>query len=458
MAVELLGKLKDFWTGDAIQQLSVMLDEQPDHVVQALSLGAPAILAGLLQSATGADARRLVHLVKNEPEEMARFGGLTGLLEHLAGLGDVAGLDPLVQYGRTALRSIFGDKLDRVLELIGTDSGAKSTTVAALMSLLVPTLMGMIRKETAGSELSPESLREFLTSQRDSIVAHAPGNLASTLGVRGLAELGTVYEPTTRPAPATVPTSGPVSTMPGFARGTPVAAPAPGESNSSPASWWAIPVALGVLALAAGYFLLPEANPPGPMAADEGAPADLNRPAQTARNEKPVLPTPRADVTEPAVTADGRPVVETGARRVSMALPNDAAIDVPEGSYLEAAVKMLRDDKAKSAQTFTADGVTFNQDSSLTTESAQSVEHLAKIATAYPKSKIKIEAREAPGGPDDKEQRRGTAQKRADAFRDVLVQSGLPAERVTAEVVAGDALDAQSETKKAPVDVVITPE
>ena len=41
MAVDLLGKMKDFWSSEAIQQLSVMLDEQPDRVGQALSLALP---------------------------------------------------------------------------------------------------------------------------------------------------------------------------------------------------------------------------------------------------------------------------------------------------------------------------------------------------------------------------------------------------------------------------------
>ena len=154
MAVDLLGKMKDFWSSEAIQQLSVMLDEQPDRVGQALSLGAPTILAGLLNSVSGTtDAHHLVDQIKHEPEEMAKFGGLSGLLNHLAGLGDVAGLDPLVQYGRSVLRSIFGDKLDDVLNLITTDSGAKPSTAGALMGLLAPALMSMIRKETgAGAD------------------------------------------------------------------------------------------------------------------------------------------------------------------------------------------------------------------------------------------------------------------------------------------------------------------
>ena len=142
-----------------------------------------------------------------------------------------------------------------------------------------------------------------------------------------------------------------------------------------------------------------------------------------------------------------------------MALPGDASVEVPEGSYLEAAIKMLRDGTTKTAQTFMADGVAFNQDSSLTTESAQSAEHLATIAKAYPKAKLKIEVRETPGGPDDEDQRRATAQKRADAVRDVLTEAGVSAERVATDVMAADALDAPETTKKtAEVHIVITPE
>ena len=395
---------------------------------------------------------------------MAKFGGLSGLLNHLAGLGDVAGLDPLVQYGRSVLRSIFGDKLDDVLNLITTDSGAKPSTAGALMGLLAPALMSMIRKETGAQGLTGESLRSLLTSQRDSIVAHSPGNLAETLGVRNLADLGASDAPApgdaavtpgavkAAPAPSQIPHAHEKTVSHGAA---PVAA---GPSHS----WWAIPLTLGILALTAGYYLLPEANPPEGES-DLVAQPEMNRPAALPNSDHEAKPEidgiARADVTSPAVTADGRPIVATGDRRISMALPGDASVEVPEGSYLEAAIKMLRDGTTKTAQTFMADGVAFNQDSSLTTESAQSAEHLATIAKAYPKAKLKIEVRETPGGPDDEDQRRATAQKRADAVRDVLTEAGVSAERVATDVMAADALDAPETTKKtAEVHIVITPE
>jgi outer membrane protein OmpA-like peptidoglycan-associated protein len=444
MAVDLLGRMKDFWTSEAIQQLSLMLDEQPDRVVQALSLGAPTILAGLLNASTGTtDARRLVDVVKHEPDEMTRFGGLSGLLGHLAGLGDAVGLDPLVKYGRTALRSIFGDKLDAVIDLIATDSGAQRSAAGALLSLLAPTLMGMIRKEFGERAMTGDNLHGFLMSQRDSIAARAPGKLAETLGVRSLADLGAT--PAVAPAPARA-----------HSHATTVHRTRPAAARPS-AARWAIPVALGLLAVGLGYYFLPEANPPGPegeqVRSERAAPAPVApAPTQTAANEK------RDDVTSPRTTGDGEPIRPTSMKLLSMPLPDNTTINVPEGSYLEAAVKFLRDEKAKEARTFTADALVFDQDSKLTEDAAHSAEDLARIAKAYPKAKLKIEAREAPGGPDDRDERRGTAQKRADAVRDVLVQAGVPADRVVAEVRAADSLDAGAQAPKPAVDVVVSPE
>jgi outer membrane protein OmpA-like peptidoglycan-associated protein len=463
MAVDLLNRVKVFWNSEAIQQLSVMLDEQPDRVTQALSLGASTFLAGLLRSASGATgADHLVDQMKDEPEEMARFGGLSGLLKHLAGLGDVVGLDPLVQHGRSVLRSIFGDKLDDVINLIANDSGAKPSTAGALMSLLAPTLMGLIRKEIGAQGLTGESLRGFLANQRDSVFAQVPGNLAETLGARSLADF------VASPEPARAPVTG--QTPAGAVKAAPLDPAKPVVHESAPvakepsSTWWAIPLAIAIVAVVAGYFLLPQANPPdaGPEVATQPQP-EMNRPAVAPSGDEEAKPeidgVARADVTSPAVTADGRPVVATGEQRISMALPGDASVEVPQGSYLEAAVKMLRDDKAKAAQTFNADDLAFNQDSSLTTESAQSADRLAIIAKAYPKAKIKVEVRESPGGPDDVDQRRATAQKRADAVRDALTQAGVSADRVTAGVNAADALDAPESTKKtADVKIEITPE
>ncbi len=462
MAVDSIGKMQDFWTSEAIQQLSVMLDEQPDRVGQALSLGAPTILAGLLRLVSGtADVRHLVDPMKNGCEELEKFGGLSGLLHHLAGLGDVVGLDPLVQHGRSMLRSIFGDKLDDVVKLIANDSGAKPSTAGALMSLLAPTLMGMIRKEVGARGLTRETVRDFLTSERDLILAHAPGTLAETLGVRNLAD----YVATPELMLATATSAGAVKVAPG---GAPVNPARPVVYHSEPVSerssstWWAIPLAIGILVVAGSYYLLPEANPPD-ATPEVAAQPELNRPAVPPNDDHgantKIDGIERADVTSPAATADGRPVVATGDRRISMALPGDASVEVPEGSYLEAAVKMLGDDTARSAQTFRADDLAFNQDSSLTAESAPSVEHLATIAKAYPKAKFKVEAREAPGGPDDADQRRATAQKRAEAVCEALTQAGVSAERLTADVMAADALDAPEHTKKiTDVNIVISPE
>jgi outer membrane protein OmpA-like peptidoglycan-associated protein len=455
MAVDLLSQMKSFWTSEAIQQLSVMLGEQPDRVGQTLSLGAPAILAGMLKSATGTtNAHRLVDLVKNEPEEMAKFGGMSGFVHHLAGLGDVVGLDPLVKYGRSALRTIFGDKLDAVLDLIATDSGAKPSSVATLMSLLVPTMMGKIRQETAARGLTGDSLRNLLTSQRDAIAAAAPGGLARTLGLRSFADLGGPAEP------VRAPTSGPVAAPGVSVHSTTVHRTMPTNSNPSPARW-AIPLAIGLLALTAGYYLLAPTTKPKPEVGPVETAETKSRPVEPARTTKPApaeiahaeLPAPA-----PTTTAEGRPIVETGVRRIPMVLPGDKTIEVPEGSYLEAAIKMLRDGTVKAPQMFAADGLMFNQDSKLTTDSVHSAEHLATIAKAYPKAKIKVEAREKPGVVADEKERQATAQKRADAVRDVLVQAGVPGERVTAEVRLDDPLDAVTRTKKADVYLLITPE
>ncbi len=414
MTVDILSHVQSLFDASAVRDLGVVLDEQPDRVEHPLALGAATILAGLARAARSPhEGGRLIDALGREPSATAGPGPAPreGSPEALAHRGE-----PL-------LRSIFGDRLGGVIDLIADDAGSRSDSVAALLGALAPAIAGRIREALGGREIDPDALRALLADQADAIARQAPGGLADVLGVRTL----------TDPAPAAPPRG----------RGV-IEGVAPDRSRSR----WVAPVALGALALLVGFLLLPREIDPD--ASEAPAPATDRTAAEPARVTADAPSPPPAD----QVTAEGRPLVATAAQRVSLALPGDVKLEVPAGSYIEGMVQALRKGKPVESRAFVAGELTFDDRGGLTPEAEASIAQLARVAGAYPDVKLRVDGRETLRDVDA-EKAREAALRRAEAVRDALVRAGVPADRVAAGTVAAD-LPAEHPAAVAEADVPIS--
>jgi len=386
MSVDLLSQVKQAFDAPAVREMGVALDEPPERVEQALALGAPAMLAGLLRAA-------------NLPDSA---GALMDALKGVAGSASLPGEAP-GREGQPMLRALFGERLGRVIDVIADACGASSASTTAILGALAPVVARLVR-EALGGSFSLDGLRRLLAAQAPAIARSAPGGLADALGVNSLAELGTPAPriPAERPAPHV---EGP-------------------EAVESSLARWGIPVALGVLVLFAAYSLLPptrEAEAP----AVPGAPPEPGRPAAEVAD--------RAAATDR--TAEGRPVVETSAKRAAIELPGGGVIEAPEGSYLATMVEVLRAGKPVEARAFVAGDLAFDADGALAPGAKAAVDRIAKVAAAFPDAKFRVDGRETLKDVDP-EKAREAARRRAEAVREALVAAGVPAERISADVVA----------------------
>lgn len=416
MAIDLLGQAKRIFDGDAVRGLGVALDEQPDRVEQALALGGPAILAGLANAlADPREGGRVADAIRDEPRDEPGLGPVGDLIRG-------GSLDAIVGRGQALLRTILGDRLGRVMDLIADDSGARPASVATLMGVLAPVLAGLIREAVASRGLGLDALRDLLAGQRDAIARQAPGGLAEVLGLNGLADLGAA-----RPAPAATAGERPaVAVRPAATTGR--SAPrvvTPAADPSASAARWALPAALGFLVLVGAYYLLPRDASRFDLPDDKAEAPAGNRPAIVADRDVPPAP----------ATVEGRPVEETTSKAVSLALPGDVVIEAPEGSYIESMVQALRDGKVAESRTFVAGDLTFDADDRPTAEAARPIGLIAKVAAAYPDVKLKVNGRESLKDAKAVVSRE-QALRRAEAVREALVRAGVPADRVGVEVVA----------------------
>jgi outer membrane protein OmpA-like peptidoglycan-associated protein len=258
-------------------------------------------------------------------------------------------------------------------------------------------------------------LTTLLLSQKDVIAKFAPAGLSSALGVKSLADLGSVADSVKSASTGAARESGRVASA----------------LASEGGSWirWAAPAALLAVAL---LFALYYFNKPLEPAQDLDAP--------------PVVVTEARPIADPAPlqTRDGKALIETTSKLVPVSLPGNVQLEVPEKSYLPAMVKFFSESKPGESKSFVAEDLTFDGTTpGLTTDSAASIKSLTAVLNAFGTSKLKIEAYSDNVG--DPGENKKSALARATAVKDALVHAGVPADRITAEAAGADRAVAANE-------------
>jgi outer membrane protein OmpA-like peptidoglycan-associated protein len=433
MAVSLIELAKSFLSSDVVHKISSELGESPEQVEKAVDAGIPSILAGFLNTASSANFSRLFDMIKQGSAELNHLGGLDGVLANPASVLSGASLDTLIKYGQTMLNLLFGGKLSSIVDLITKSSGIKASSASSLLGMLAPLLMGLLRKETAAEGLSPSGLTKLLTDQKSAIARFAPAGLSSALGVNSLADLGSTLD--------SVRTAGA-----GAARevGRTAQAVAGGSGGFLR---WAAPLALllavlgGLIYLFSGRGEQPRNAGGAPNLAETTRPSRDETPRDLERVKQGVKDTSRA------ITQDGRALVETARRMVSLSLPGNLKIDVPENSYVEVMVKSLTDGAATTLpKNLVADDLHFEAATpALTPESVTATSRLATILKAFGNAKLKVVGHTDNVG--DPGANKKASLEHAAAVKDALVKAGVPTDRILVEGAGPDHPIATNDTE-----------
>jgi outer membrane protein OmpA-like peptidoglycan-associated protein len=431
MAANLIDLAKSFLSSELVHSISRELGEGPDHVEKAIDAGIPSILAGLLNTVSSSGANRLFDMLKQEPSELSHIGGLDGVAGKLGGLLSGGSLDALLKFGQSVLSALFGGKLNSIVDLISKASGVKTSSASSLLGLLAPLLMGVLKKETASRGLSLGSLTDLLMSQKDSIAKLAPAGLANVLGMKSLTDLGSVAD--------SIKLAGA-----GAAREVGrTAADAVGQGTA----WlrWAAPLALLAAVLFGLYYWYNgQAAAPNPAQAPDLAQAAA--PAVDAVRNATERAAEGIKDAGKRLAADGKALIETASQQVSLSLPGNIKLNVPENSYLHSLVKFLTEGAGTGeAKSFVADNLSFEgATAKLTPDSMTSATSLATIMKAFSNLKLKIEGHTDNSG--DAAKNKELALERATAVKDALVKAGAPADRIVAEGVGPDRPIASNDT------------
>jgi len=191
MTTALLDNIKAQFTPKMMQRISVLFDETPTSTQQAIDGVLPTLLAGVTHfSASGSGASQLV--------DMITHGDYSTVLNNISGLLDGGNTaERMMNSGRNILNMVFTDKLPAVSELISKSSGLKSASVASLLSLAAPVVMGVIARTRADQSLNAVGLSTLLQSQWQSIERLVPIGLGSILELHSREKVSTERANTT---------------------------------------------------------------------------------------------------------------------------------------------------------------------------------------------------------------------------------------------------------------------
>jgi OmpA-OmpF porin, OOP family len=184
MTNDILNTIKDLLTSETIMKAGSFVGESPATTQKAMDGIVPTLLAGLLNySSTGSGANRLLSLVSE--------GNYGNLLNNLSSnLSGGSAMQDLLNSGREILSTLFGGKLNSVVDLISNFSGIKSSSASSLLSMAAPLILGVLAKEKTSQGLNASSLASLLLNQKNAITSLAPPGLAGILGLGSMADLG----------------------------------------------------------------------------------------------------------------------------------------------------------------------------------------------------------------------------------------------------------------------------
>jgi hypothetical protein len=136
--------------------------------------------------------------------------------------------------GQVILDSLFGGKLDSVVESVANSAGARPSAVSSLLTLAAPFIMSILGRQVRSQGLNAGELVNLLATHQEAITNLLPPSLASALGLPGLRIPG-----------ARVASDRVVTT-------TRTVTPAPARASGLPAWWpWAV---VGLLVLLGVWY------------------------------------------------------------------------------------------------------------------------------------------------------------------------------------------------------------
>ena len=430
MAINLLDMLKDQIGDSVISQAGKFLGADESGVKSAMGAALPSILGSMIsKGATPSGAGGLMDMITGGGHD----GGVFDNLGSVLGGGDAT--SGFLNSGSGILKSLMGNKLGSVVDIISSVSGLKTGASSSIMSMAAPMVMGMVGRYVKNKALDAIGLGKFLGGQSKHVASALPAGMGSLLGFGGAASAATGMAANMGDK---------VEAAADTARETATAAASGGSSMLTRV----LPL---LLLLGLGYFgwqyfgnaakAVGDTVADGASAVVDGAKDAANATVDAAGNVVDGAKDAAGAVVDGAKDAAGATMdAAKGAADATMDAAGAAldattkaareaigSVKFAAGSVGEKFNTFLSGDRAGSS-TFSFNNLTFGVGSAAIKDMTE-VNNLAAVLKGYPSVNIEIGGHTDSSGAADKNM--ALSQARADAVKAQLVAQGISADRVS---------------------------
>jgi hypothetical protein len=172
-STSILDELQAHLSGDTINDISRRIGADPDKTRAAVDGAVPMLLAALGKEAADPSRRDGLHQAISQDHDGSIIDNLQAYLN-----GQMTGR---AADGQGIVDHVLGDRKEPAVQALAGKSGLDLGTIASLLPLLAPIVMGMIGKKQQGGGLSMDSITDVLGGDTQRAANQSP-DLGDLLG------------------------------------------------------------------------------------------------------------------------------------------------------------------------------------------------------------------------------------------------------------------------------------
>jgi outer membrane protein OmpA-like peptidoglycan-associated protein len=170
----LLDMAKSYFNNELVNKASASLGESEGGISKTISALLPSLIGGLADKASsGTDGAATIAKMASAQHESGILDSIGGFLHHDSN-------SDLLSKSSGMISSIFGNggNSNMLTTLISSFAGVKGSSVGTIMSMAVPTLLGLLGRHTAENNVPVSGLASMLGEQKKSAMSMLPAGFS----------------------------------------------------------------------------------------------------------------------------------------------------------------------------------------------------------------------------------------------------------------------------------------